>query len=150
MANYLGKIGSIHRCRGENDAALMFYERALALERELGYQSGVATDLANVGLILVDTGLCEQAVPKLAESLAILLATGVARGPRQALYGLSRCDDQLGRDRLLQLLKQGGLADAGIADLFDRVDQTRLKRPRQKRGRRVPIAPRRSAPGAPS
>jgi hypothetical protein len=120
------------------------------LERELGYQAGVATELASIGLILVDQGLHDQAVPTLAESLAILLALGVARGPGQALYGLSRCDDRLGRDRMRELLGQTGMADTSIADQLDRVDQTRQKRPWQKRGRRVPFVLPRSVTGTSS
>ncbi len=138
MASCLGKIGSIHHYRGEFDEALMYYEGALALEREIGYQLGVATELGNIGLILADRGLDAQAVPTLAESLVILLALGVARGPRQALYGLSRCDDRLGRERMPELLKQAGLTDASADDILDRVDQTRLRRPRPRFGRRVP------------
>jgi tetratricopeptide (TPR) repeat protein len=146
----LGKIATIHRSRGELDEALMFYKRALALERELGYQVGVATELANIGLILVDQGQHERAVPILAESLAILLALCVARGPGQALYGLSRCDDQLGRDRMWELLRQAGMADSSIADQLDRVDQVRQKRPWRSRGRRVPFVLPRPAAGTSS
>ena len=150
MASCLGKIGSIHHYRGELDEALMFYEGALALEREFGYKVGVATELGNIGLILVDKGLHAQAVPTLAESLTILLDLGVAHGPRQALFGLSICDDRLGRERMQELLKQDGLADAGIADLLDRVDQTRLRRPRPSRSRRVPFGLRRLVAGTSS
>jgi tetratricopeptide (TPR) repeat protein len=148
LASCLGKIGNVHHYRGELDEALMYYEGALALEREIGYRVGVATELGNIGLILMDKELHAQAVPTLAESLAILLALGVARGPRQALYGLSRCDDQLGRERMPELLKQAGLADAGINDLLDRVDQTRLRRPRPTRVRRAPLVLRRLTAGA--
>jgi tetratricopeptide (TPR) repeat protein len=148
MAICLGNIGSIHRYRGELDEALLHYEGALALEREIGYKVGLATELGNVGLILVDKGLHAQAAQTLAESLNVLLSLGIARGPRQALYGLSRCDDRLGRGRVLELLKEDGLADASIADILDRVDQLRLRRPRQIRGRRAALVPRRQMAGA--
>ena len=150
MASCLGNIGSIYRYMGELDKALLYYEDALALEREAGYQVGVATELGNIGLILVDKGLYSRAVPTLAESLAILLATGVSRGSRQVLFGLSKCDDRLGRDRTQELLKQARLVDGTIADLLDRVDQMRLRRPRQRRGRRVPFVLRRLMAGSPS
>jgi len=149
-ANLLGNIGSIHRYRGELDEALVFHEEALALEREIGYQAGVATELGNIGLILVDKGQYKQAVLTLAESLVLLLATGVARGPRQALLGLSRCDDGLSRDRVQELLKQAGLADGSIADMLERVDQMRRKRPRQRSRRLAPFALRRLATGSPA
>jgi hypothetical protein len=125
----------------------MFYKRALGFERELGYQAGVATELANIGLILVDKGQYERAVPVLAESLAILLALCVVRGPGQALYGLSRCDDQLGRDRIWELLRRAGMADSSIADQLDRVDQVRLKRPWKRPSRPVPFVLPRPASG---
>ncbi len=148
MANSLGKIGNVHHYRGELDEALMHYEGALALEREIGYQLGVATELGNIGLILMDKELYAQAAPTLAESLAMMLALGIARGPRQALYGLSRCDDRLGRERMPELLKQAGLTDAGADDMLDRVDQTRLRRPRPTRIRRAPLVLRRLTAGA--
>jgi hypothetical protein len=89
----------------------------------------VATGLGNIGLILADRSEHEEAVPKLAEALTILLAIGVVDGPRQTLTGLSGCEDQLGRQRLAELLKEAGRAEAAITDLFDRIDQLRMRRP---------------------
>jgi tetratricopeptide (TPR) repeat protein len=149
-AGLLGNIGSIHRYRSELDEALVFHEEALALEREIGYRAGEATELANIGLILVDKGLHKQGVLTLAESLAILLATGVANGPRQALLGLSKCEDRLGRDLVQELLKEAGLAAGSIADVLERIDQMRRKRPRQRSGRRAPFAVRRLTTGSAS
>jgi len=150
IASSLSNIGSIHRYRGELDEALTFHERALALEREIGHEAGVATELGNIGLMLVSKGLHKQAVLTLGESLAILLDLGVARGPRPALLALSECDDRLGRERMQELLKQAGLVEAARADLLDRIDQMRLKRPRRRVSRRVPFVLRRLAAGSPS
>jgi len=144
IARCLGKIGSIHHYRGELDEALTYYEGALSLAREISYQAGVATELGNIGLILLDKGLHRQAVPTLAESLDILLTTGAAHGLRRALVGLSRCDDRLGRDRVQELLKQAGLADGRTADILERVDQLRLRRPGVRKGRRAQFVPRRA------
>jgi len=149
-ASLLSNIGSIHRYRSELDEALVFHEDALALEREVGYQAGVATELGNIGLILVDKVLHEQAVLTLAESLAILLAIGVAHGQRQALVGVSTCDDKLGRDRVRELLKEAGMADGSTADVLERIDQMRRRRPRQRSGRLAPFALRRLVTGSPS
>jgi tetratricopeptide (TPR) repeat protein len=149
-AGLLSNIGSIHRYRSELDEALVFHEDALALVREIGYQAGVAIELGNIGLILVDKVLHKQAVLTLAESLAILLAIGVALGQRQALVGMSTCDDQLGRDRVRELLKEAGMADGSIADVLDRIDQMRRRRPRQSSARRAPFALRRLMTGSPS
>ena len=82
----------------------------------------MATDLGNIGLILTDQRKYEQAVPKLAESLAILLASGFADGPRQVVTGLVKCEDKLGRNRVEGLLKEAGLDERAAADLLDRVD----------------------------
>ena len=68
-------------------------------------------------------------MPKLAEALTILLAAGAADGPRQTLTGLAGCEDKLGRKRLAELLKQAGRDEGVITDLFDRIDQMRMRRP---------------------
>ena len=149
-ASLLSNIGSIHRYRSELDEALVFHEDALALEREIGYRAGEATELGNIGLILVDKGLHKQGVLTLAESLAILLAIGMANGPRQALLGISTCDDQLGRDRVQELLKEAGLADGSISGILERIDQMRRKRPQQRSARRAPFVLRRLVTGSPS
>ena len=107
----------------------MYDNRALKVARNLGHLLGVATDLGNIGLILTDRSEHEQAVPKLAEALIALLSMGVANGPRQTLTGLAGCDDKLGRRRLVKLLEDAGRDDGVIADLLDRVDQMRQRRP---------------------
>ena len=126
----LASIGIIHRDKGRLDKALEYEEKALAMAREAGYSLGVATSLGDIGLALTDKSEHEEAVPKLAEALIILLATGVADGPRQALTGLVRCEDKLGRDRVEGLLKGAGLDEGTIADMLGRIDQTRMRRPK--------------------
>jgi tetratricopeptide (TPR) repeat protein len=141
VAIELGNIGSLYRVKGETDRALKSHESALALANEIGYRLGVATELCNIGLILASKRMYERAVPYLAESLGVFLAAGLANGPRQALYGLSRCDDLLGRERMQALLKRTGLSDEGIADQLDRIDQIRSRRPWQTDRLRNPFAP---------
>jgi tetratricopeptide (TPR) repeat protein len=150
LAVLLGSIGGVQHDLGDLNQALMSHEEALAGARRIGDRLGVAAELGNVGFILADKELHAQAVPTLAESLAILLAIGAASGPGQVLHGLSKCDDRLGRDRMPELLMQAGLAEASIADLLDRVDQTRLKRPWQRSGRPVPFVLRPRVAGASS
>ena len=125
----LGNIASIYRYKGKLGAALKFGEQSLAMARKVGYRLGVATDLANIGLVLTDMKKYEQAVPRLVEALTIMLASGVADGPRQVLTGLVRCEDELGRKRVQELLKDAGLDDAGASDLLGRTDQMRRGRP---------------------
>jgi tetratricopeptide (TPR) repeat protein len=125
----LRSIASIYRFKGNLGEALKYGEEALVLARKVGYRLGVATDLGNIGLILTDQHKYAQAVPKLAESLAILLAGGFADGPRQVVTGLVKCEDKLGRKRVEDLLKEAGLDDRTALDLLDRVDQMRRKKP---------------------
>jgi len=125
----LGNIGSIYRSKGRLEQAFQYEEEALGMARIAGYSLGVAVDLGNIGLALADKQKHEQAVPKLAEALTILLAIGVADGPRQALTGLARCEDKLGRKRVEGLLKGAGLNDEATADLLERIDQIRMRRP---------------------
>ncbi len=136
----LGNIGGIYRDKGETEKALRFHEDALALDREVGHRVAAANELANIGLILASTGTHEQAVAKLAEALSIFLASRVAHGPLQALYGLSVCDDSLGRERMEDLLNQGSTANASTGDVLDRIDQVRRRRPRHRGSGRAPFA----------
>ena len=129
LTSNLDSIGSIYRDKGDLDQALKYDNEALAQAREIGHQLGVATELGNVGLLLTERSEHEQAVPKLAEALTILLTIGVVDGPRQTLTGLTGCEDHLGRKRLAELLKEAGRADKAINDLFNRIDQLRMRRP---------------------
>jgi tetratricopeptide (TPR) repeat protein len=131
----LGGVGGVYRDKGDLDRALKFHEDALAGARRIGFRLGEATELGNVGLILEKRGAHGQAIPNLVETLTILMLVGVSNGQNQALLGLSRCDDALGRERLQELLKQAGASDEGASDLLDRVDQLRLRRPLPKAGR---------------
>jgi tetratricopeptide (TPR) repeat protein len=137
----LGNIGCLQGIKGEMDRALKTHEAALALAREVGFRLGIATELANIGLILVGTRAHDRAVAYLAESLTTFLAAGAANGHRQAIYGLSRCDDSLGRDRMRELLQESGLAEAALADTLDRIDQIRSRRPWQRGTGRNPFGP---------
>lgn len=125
----LASIANIHRQQGLVADALRYEEEALVIARKAGYSLGVAVDLGNIGLDLMLRKKHKEAVPRLAEALTILLSIGVADGPRQALTGLVRCEDKLGRKRVEALLEQSGLDDERIADLLDRIDQMRMKRP---------------------
>jgi hypothetical protein len=100
---------------------------------------GVASDLANIGLDLVTRRKHEEAVPRPAEALTILLSIAVADGPRQAVTGLVRCEDKIGRDRVEARLKLSGFDGGKTTDLLDRVDQTRMKRPMPVDNRQLAI-----------
>ena len=131
-ADVLSDIGGVYRDKGDLERALEFHKNALDADRETGYWKGVATELGNIGLILVGRDMHEQAVTKLAESLITLQTVGAVNGPRQVLIGLSKCDDRLGRARVRQILREAGLGEAEAADILDRIDLSRERRPRRK------------------
>ena len=137
----LSNIGNLYREKRDSDRALKSHESALALAHEAGYRIGVAIELVNIGLILVGKGMHERAETYIADSLTFFLAEGLADGQRQGLYGLSKCDDLLGRERFQTLLKRAGQTDEGVADVLDRIDQIRSRRPWQSGRRRNPFAP---------
>ena len=137
----LSNIGNLYRENGDSDRALRSHESALALAHEIACRLVVATELVNIGLIMVSKRQYERATSYLAESLTFLLAEGVVDGQRQGLYGLSRCDDSLGRERMQALLKDAGLGDEAITDLLDRIDLIRSRRPWQIGRNRNPFAP---------
>jgi tetratricopeptide (TPR) repeat protein len=141
MAVVLGNIGALYSDRGDPDRALKSHESALALAREIGYQLGIATELANIGLVMVAKRTYDRAVAFLADSFTFLLNSGTTKGRLQTLYGLSRCDDALGRERMVALLQRAGLSADAVADTLDRVDLMRSRRPWQKGVGRNPFAP---------
>jgi tetratricopeptide (TPR) repeat protein len=137
----LSNIGGLYRAKGDLKRAQESHESALALAHQIADRLGIAAELVNIGLILVARWAHEQAVTYLAEPLTLFLAAGAAEGPRQALYGLSKCDDALGREQMQGLLRRAGLAADAIADACDRIDQIRSRRPWQKGIQRNPFAP---------
>jgi tetratricopeptide (TPR) repeat protein len=137
----LGNIGSLYRVRRDFDRALDSHKSALALTHEIGYRLGTATALTNIGLILVSRRMHDRAVPYLAEVLTAFLDAGAANGPRQALYGLSKCDDVLGREQMQAQLLRAGLPAEAADDLLARVDQIRSRRPWLPGRQRNPFAP---------
>ena len=51
------------------------------------------------------------------------------RGPLQTVAGLAKCEDALGRERVLALLQAAGVTDGGAVDVFERIYQLRRRRP---------------------
>ena len=49
-------------------------------------------------------------------------------GPLQTVAGLAKCEDTLGRERVLALLQAAGVTDGGAVGMFERIDQLRRRR----------------------
>ena len=58
----LRNFGSSHFCKGDYDAALGCYAKALAIDEEIGNQIGVAGTLNNIGMIHREKGNGDQAL----------------------------------------------------------------------------------------
>jgi tetratricopeptide (TPR) repeat protein len=67
----LGNIGLIYSSLGKPEEALKYHRDALAIDRKIGYEQGIASDLGNIGLIYSDLGKPEEALKYHQEALAI-------------------------------------------------------------------------------
>ena len=56
-----GNLGVVHQTRGELDEAVAMYEKALALNEELGRKEGMATDYGNLGIVHRTRGELDEA-----------------------------------------------------------------------------------------
>ncbi len=72
----LGNIGIIYSDKGDLDQALRYLQQALEIDREIGYQQGVASDLGNIGLIYSDKGDLDHALRYLRQALEIFTEIG--------------------------------------------------------------------------
>ena len=67
----LGNIGLIYIDLGKPDEALKYLKDALAIDRKIGYEQGIANDLGNIGVIYSDLGKPDEALKYLKDALAI-------------------------------------------------------------------------------
>jgi tetratricopeptide (TPR) repeat protein len=82
---------------GDYEAASVFLEQELELQREIGDTRRVALALANLGLVAYEQGNYELALARDKESLAIRRTLGAKRGYMFSLEGLAMVYRCLGR-----------------------------------------------------
>ena len=58
----LGNIGLIYQDLGKQHKALKYHEKALRIDRKIGYNKGIAIHLGNIGLIYKDLGKPQKAL----------------------------------------------------------------------------------------
>lgn len=72
----LGNLGIVYQTRGELDRAIEFYEKALAINQELGRKQGMATDYGNLGNVYYSRGDLSHAIDYWKQSLALFTQLG--------------------------------------------------------------------------
>lgn len=105
----LNGLGNLLQDQGDYAAARVYYEESLALRREIGYQSGVACTLHNLGETLLYQGDDPlQARELLQESLSLAWEVGDKTHIAAVMAALARVATELGQAaRAAQLLSQG-------------------------------------------
>jgi protein O-GlcNAc transferase len=75
-----GNLGVVYQTRGELDKAVMYYEKALAIDEALGHQEDMAIDYGNLGVVYQIRGELDKAVMYYEKALAINEAQGYQEG----------------------------------------------------------------------
>ena len=89
MARTMGNIGATEGSQGQREASLKTFEKALAVDREIGNTIGVARMLQNIGFTYYDLGRPAQAKGYLEESLATSRSNGDREAAALTLASLS-------------------------------------------------------------
>lgn len=74
-----GNMGLIYKTKGDLDKALEYFQKALKIDQEIGYQQGQASDLGNIGIVYYKRGKRDEALKYLNESLTIFKRIGSKR-----------------------------------------------------------------------
>ncbi len=100
-------LGVLLAQQGENEAALPFFERSLAIWRGLGAQDQVARELNSLGIAHRQLGHLDTARSLLEDSVAIARAAGGSRLPA-ALTNLGQVESAAGNlDRATDVAARG-------------------------------------------
>jgi tetratricopeptide (TPR) repeat protein len=70
-ANLLSNLGVVHDRKGDTEAALKFYRRAVEVHRAIGSRRGLATVLNNIGVVNMARGDLSMALQRFEEALRI-------------------------------------------------------------------------------
>lgn len=126
VANLNNELGQVSRHRGDNEAGLSYYRKALELGEESGDLNGVATYALNVAKVLVDLGRPHEALPLFERSVDLCRAEGYDDQRMSALAGwvaaLERIGDlrgALARQRELTELRDSVYSTQRLAALTD-------------------------------
>ncbi|MCF8109127.1 MAG: tetratricopeptide repeat protein [Desulfohalobiaceae bacterium] len=74
-----GNMGNVHLTRGDLDQALAMYEKALAINEELGRKQGMAIQYDNMGIVYKTRGDLSRASEYWKESLRLYTKIGAEK-----------------------------------------------------------------------
>jgi len=80
IGNNLSNIGIVYKNLGDYQKALSYYERALAIRREIGDKKGEGADLTNIGVVYANLGDYQKVLSYYERALAIRREIGDKKG----------------------------------------------------------------------
>jgi tetratricopeptide (TPR) repeat protein len=117
----LGSLGIVYRDQGQVEQAIEYYEKALAIDREIGDRRNEGALLGRLGLAYADMGQAEQAIEHYQQALAIAREVGDRRNEGEWLGGLGNAYSALGQaERAIEQYEQ---ALEIARELGDRVNE---------------------------
>lgn len=121
----LTDVGALYALRGEPLKALEFYEKALAIRREIGDRRGEAVTLHKMGEAHSSLGDLSKAADEFKSALALWEAVADRRGQALTLNSLARVERD--RNDLAAALKRSEEALAIVEGLRTKVASQRLR-----------------------
>jgi predicted ATPase/class 3 adenylate cyclase len=119
LATVAHGLGLLLSEQGDDAAARPFFERSLAIWRQLGDQVQQARELNSLGISLHHLGQMDAARSVLEESIAIARELGHQRRLATALSNLGQLESATGHfDRATQALEEALAIDQGSGDVF--------------------------------
>lgn len=106
QAEALGSLGVITMERGEAEAALDFYQRAIHVCRAIGYQHGEGVNLVNHANALWYTGRAAEALVQFEEAIDVFRALSNRRGEAVARANAAALHHTIGDNTTAQLYSE--------------------------------------------
>ncbi len=128
LARITHGLGILLAEQGESDGARLFFERSLAISRDLGDRDQQARTLSSLGITHRHLGDLDTARSLLEESIAIVRETGSASALAAALCHLGQVESGAGNfERARQVLQEALTLDHEQGDMFGvAIDQQSL------------------------
>jgi tetratricopeptide (TPR) repeat protein len=106
-ASFLHEMGAVTEFQGNKHDALILYQRALNIRRDIGDKLGEATTLNNIGALKYALGIPDEALEFYQESLIIRKELGDERGEAICLNNIGMIVDDLGdKHKALEVYEQ--------------------------------------------
>ncbi len=125
QAEALGSLGVITMERGEAEAALDFYQRAIHVCRAIGYQHGEGVNLVNHANALWYTGRAAEALDQFEEAIAVFRALSNRRGEAVARANAAALHHTIGDNKTAQAYSEQSFSyfaevqnDVGLAQVL--------------------------------